>query len=164
MLLVSLLSVIFLFAILRYGLFSSALSSKVNTEKLRRSLRVKWLAYYRENRHWLNRLQIWVTYEGQRRPTSSFIVATLSTLDPQFNKMLPFIVEFNRNPDQIVVSLELDFDPEKELEALPEPKTSRAEFRMLLPAAEPNEPASRTAAKVDESCEGVFKKDQDSYA
>ncbi len=158
MLLVSLLTGLLLFTILRYGLFSAAISSKVNTEKLQRSLKAKWLAYYRENRHWLNRLQIWITYEGQRRPSSSFIVATLSILEPQFTKMLPLIVDLNRDPDQIVASLGLNFDPEKELEALPALKANGVEFRMLLPAAEPAEPASRVVAKIDESCEGVYKK------
>jgi len=55
----------------------------VNIQHLRHSLKVKWLLYYRQNRQWLVKLQIWGTYDGQRRPSSSFILATLSNLEPQ---------------------------------------------------------------------------------
>lgn len=161
MLLVSLLTGVLVFAIFLPGLISPASSSSVNTEKLRKSLKAKWLAYYRENRHWLDNLQVWVTCEGQRRPTASFIVATLSTLDPQFTKMLPLLVDLNKDPDRIVASLGLNFDPEKELEALQVEKNG-AELKMLPPAiAKLTESASRIAAKVDESCEGVYKKSRD---
>jgi len=131
----------------------------VNTEKLRQSLKAKWLAYYRENRPWLNRLQIWVTSKGQRRPNSSFILATLSTLDTQFNHLLPLIVDLNKDPDEIVASLGLNFDPDKELNALPEAIKDADQIKMLPPAfAKMMDSPSRNAAKVDESCEGVYKK------
>ncbi|MEP0809344.1 DUF5331 domain-containing protein [Trichocoleus sp. ST-U2] len=187
MLLVSILTCVLLCTILQTKLFSpaSASSPTVNTEQLcpeqlhpeqlrpeqlRESVRAKWLDYYRRNRHWLNRLQVWVTSEGQRRPTSSFILATLSTLDPQFNEMLPLIVDLNADPDRIVASFGLDFDPDDELEAIPAApddelealsaeKTDTEEVRMLPPAAvNVAHSASRIAAKVDESCEGVYKK------
>jgi len=61
----------------------------VNIQHLRHSLKVKWLLYYRQNRQWLVKLQIWGTYDGQRRPSSSFILATLSNLEPQLTQMLP---------------------------------------------------------------------------
>ncbi|MBD1923351.1 hypothetical protein H6F77_20080 [Microcoleus sp. FACHB-831] len=131
----------------------------MNTEKLRQSLKAKWLAYYRENRHWLNRLQIWVTWKGQRRPNSSFILATLSMLDTQFNHLLPLIVDLNKDPDEIVASLGLNFDPDKELNALPEAIKDADKVKMLPPGvAKMIDSPSRTAAKVDESCEGVYKK------
>ncbi len=159
MLLASLLTCILLFAILRSRLLSPASSRSVNTEKLRQSLKAKWLAYYRENSHWLNRLQVWVTCKGQRRPNSSFILGTLATLDPQFKQMLPLIVDLNKDPDEIVVSLGLNFDPDKEINALPEGRKDADLVRMLPPAAEnATESPSRAAAKVDESCEGVYKK------
>ena len=171
MLLVSILTCVLLCTILQTKLFSpaSASSPTVNTEQLcpeqlrpeqlRESVRAKWLDYYRKNRHWLNRLQVWVTSEGQRRPTSSFILATLSTLDPQFNEMLPLIVDLNADPDRIVASFGLNFAPDDELEALSAEKTDTDEVRMLPPAAvNVAQSASRIAAKVDESCEGVYKK------
>lgn len=187
MLLVSILTCVLLCTILQTKLFSpaSASSPTVNTEQLcpeqlrseqlrseqlRESVRTKWLDYYRKNRHWLNRLQVWVSSEGQRRPTSTFILATLSTLDPQFNEMLPLIVDLNADPDRIVASFGLDFDPDDELEALstaPDDelealsaeKTDTEEVRMLPPAAvNVAQSPSRIAAKVDESCEGVYKK------
>lgn len=159
MLLASLLTCILLFAIFRSRLLSPASSRSVNTEKLRQSLKAKWLAYYRENRHWLNRLQIWVTAKGQRRPNSSFILATLSMLDTQFNHLLPLIVDLNKDPDEIVASLGLNFDPDKELNALPEAIKDADKVKMLPPGvAKMIDSPSRTAAKVDESCEGVYKK------
>lgn len=159
MLLASILTCILLFAVLRSRLLLPASSRSVNTEKLRQSLKAKWLAYYRENRHWLNRLQIWVTSKGQRRPNSSFILATLSTLEPQFNHLLPLIVDLNKDPDEIVASLGLNFDPDKEINALPEAKKDASQVKMLPPGvANITESPSRTASKVDESCEGVYKK------
>lgn len=164
MLLLSLLTGLMLFSFLRIrnGLFPVPVSSSntTTTEALRQSLKARWLAYYRDNRHWLNHLQVWVTYEGHRRPNSSFILATLSTLDSQFAQMLPLIVDLNRDPDRIIVSLGLDFDPEKELETFLQEKT---DTKMLAPGADPvTESASRLAARVDESCEGAYKKPGDS--
>lgn len=158
MLLVSILTCVLLCTILQTRLFSSASSPTVNTEQLRQSVKAKWLDYYQKNRHWLNRLQVWVTSEGQRRPTSSFIVATLSTLDPQFTEMLPLMVDLNADPDRIVATLGLNFDPDLELEAVPAEQTNADEVKMLPAAANIAQSPSRIAAKVDESCEGVYKK------
>lgn len=163
MLLVSILTCVFLCTILQTRLFlpASASSPTVNTEHLRQSVKAKWLDYYQENRHWLNRLQVWVTSEGQRRPTSSFIVATLSTLDPQFTEMLPLMVDLNADPDRIVATLGLNFDPDLELQVVPAEQTDAEEEVKMLPAAVTANIAqspSRIAAKVDESCEGVYKK------
>lgn len=133
----------------------------MNAELLRKSVKAKWLEYYRENRHWINRLKIWGTYEGQRRPTSSFILAALSTLDPQLTKMLPLIVDLNNNPDRIVSSLGLNFNPEKELQAIASQKLADEVVKMLPPGSIPlNVAPSQVAAKVDESCEGVYKKER----
>jgi hypothetical protein len=90
----------------------------VNIQQLRHTLKVKWLLYYRQNRPWLAKLRIWGTYEGKRRPSSSFILATLTNLEPQLIQMLPFIVELSNNPDQIMVALGLNFNPEEELKSL----------------------------------------------
>jgi Family of unknown function (DUF5331) len=74
------------------------------------------LAYYESNREWIARMGIWMDYDGQRRPSSSFILAALSVLEPQLTQMFPFIVELSANPDRIVKALGLNFDPEKQLQ------------------------------------------------
>ncbi|MCL6434082.1 MAG: DUF5331 domain-containing protein [Leptolyngbyaceae cyanobacterium HOT.MB2.61] len=84
----------------------------MNTEQLRQSVREKWLSYYENNREWLSRLGVWVNCEGERRPSSSFILATLSVLEPRLTQLLPLIVDLSSNPDRIVVALGLNFNPE----------------------------------------------------
>ena len=94
--------------------------SLVDIQQLRQSLKVKWLLYYRRNRPWMTKLRIWGTYDGQRRPSSSFILATLVNLEPQLIQMFPFIVALSNHPDQIVAALGLNFNPEVEIRALTE--------------------------------------------
>lgn len=95
----------------------------MNIEHLRRALKSEWLNYYRQNRHWIVRLGVWVNCQGQRRPSASFILGSLSTLEPQLIQLLPLVVDLNSNPDRIVLALGLNFNPEEELEAL-----AKAEF------------------------------------
>lgn len=90
----------------------------MNIQQLRQSLKIQWLNYYRENRDWLTRVGVWVTCEGERRPSSSFILATLSVLEPQLTQLLPLIVDLSSNPDRIVIALGLNFNPDEELKAL----------------------------------------------
>jgi outer membrane biosynthesis protein TonB len=92
----------------------------MNIEQLRKTLKVRWLEYYRENRSWLKRLGVWVNCDGKRRPSSSFILATLSTLEPQLLQMLPLIVDLSSNPDRIVLALGLNFNPDDEIAAIAE--------------------------------------------
>jgi hypothetical protein len=92
----------------------------VNIEHLRKSLRAQWLTYYRDNRSWLTHLGVWVTCEGERRPSSSFILGTLSTLEPQLIQLLPLIVDLSSNPDRIVIALGLNFNPDDELKSFEE--------------------------------------------
>ncbi|MGD1851981.1 MAG: DUF5331 domain-containing protein [Cyanophyceae cyanobacterium] len=91
----------------------------MNPEQLRHDLRHLWLAYYRDNRHWLSRMEIWITYKNQRRPLSSFILATVSVLNPQLTKLLPLLVDLNHDPDQMIEALGLNFNPDKALGSLP---------------------------------------------
>jgi Family of unknown function (DUF5331) len=93
----------------------------VDTEYLRASLRTLWLDYYRSNRQWMNRLGVWVTCEGERRPSSSFILATLAILEPKLHDILPLIVDLSSNPDRIVMALGLNFNPEDGLKDDPKP-------------------------------------------
>jgi hypothetical protein len=85
----------------------------VNTRQLRKSIKHQWLTYYADNRQWIARLRIWVDCDGQRRPSSSFILATLSILEPQLNQLLPLIVDLSSNPDRIVAALGLNFNPDE---------------------------------------------------
>lgn len=132
----------------------------MKTEQLRQSVKTKWLAYYYENRHWLTRLAIWINYKGQRRPASSFILASLAVLEPQLPQLLPLMVELSNDPDRIVQALGLNFNPDTELENLSETEKAAlltgAEVK-LLPSGDP--PLSlvtpQAAAKVDEACRGT---------
>lgn len=87
----------------------------MNTEQLRHSLKLKWLQYYQEHREWLVKLGVWVSYEGQRRPSSSFIIATLSVLEPRLPQLMPIVVELNSNPDRVVQALGLNISPDDAL-------------------------------------------------
>lgn len=92
----------------------------MNIQKLRHGLKVKWLLYYRQHRPWITKLRVWGTYDGKRRPASSFILAALTHAEPELVQMLPFIVNLSNNPDQIVAALGLNFNPEEELKMLTE--------------------------------------------
>lgn len=87
----------------------------MNIQQLRQSLKLKWLNYYEQNRSWLVKLRIWGTYDGLRRPSSGFILATLSVLEQQLDQILPFLSDLNNNPDKIVAALGLNFNPDEEL-------------------------------------------------
>jgi Family of unknown function (DUF5331) len=90
----------------------------MNIQELRKSLKQKWLCYYQQNRHWLEKMQIWAVFQGERRPLSSFVLATVSVLEPNLNDMLPLLVDLNTNPDDMIAALGLNFNPEKELKQL----------------------------------------------
>ncbi len=87
----------------------------MNIQQLRQSLKMKWLGYYEQNRSWLAKMRVWGTYDGLRRPSSGYILATLSVLEPQLEEILAFILDLNNNPDQIVTALGLNFNPDEEL-------------------------------------------------
>ena len=81
---------------------------------------------------WINRLGIWVTCEGDRRPSSSFILATLAILEPKLHEILPLIVDLSSNPDRIVLALGLNFNPDQALKEIAEAENS---VKMLPPSA-----------------------------
>ncbi|HEY9647532.1 MAG TPA: DUF5331 domain-containing protein, partial [Chroococcidiopsis sp.] len=103
----------------------------MNVKQLRQSIKVQWLSYYRENRDWITRVGVWVSCEGQRRPSSSFILATLAVLEPKLTQLLPLVVELSSNPDRIVIALGLNFNPDDELENLKELDEASEYVRML---------------------------------
>ncbi len=135
----------------------------MNTEYLRQSLKTKWLTYYRDNRSWLARLAVWVECDGERRPSSGFILATLSILEPQLPQLFPIIVELSNNPDRIVMALGLNFNPDDELNALEEEEDSERSLR-LLPEGNPplngSTKQTRTFSAKDESCYGAWADDE----
>ncbi|MBV9387128.1 MAG: hypothetical protein JOZ78_11945 [Chroococcidiopsidaceae cyanobacterium CP_BM_ER_R8_30] len=145
----------------------------MNIQHLRHSLKVKWLLYYRQNRPWLTRLRIWGTFDGQRRPSSSFILAALSTLEPELTQTLPFIVDLSNHPDQIVAALGLNFNPDTELNLVTQAKpvveieSNGTASQVELLETEVNEvneerpspalQASNLPSWLDESCHGVVR-------
>jgi hypothetical protein len=132
----------------------------VNTQQLRQALQKQWLTYYAENRQWIARLRIWVECEGERRPSSSFILGTLAALEPQLNQILPLIVDLNSNPDRIVMALGLNVNPDTLIEADSSPATNGKTDVKLLPAGSQSpieiaqKSVSRLVSRIDESCEG----------
>lgn len=87
----------------------------INIQQLRHTLKMKWLTYYQQNYHWLEKMQIWGDYNGDRRPLSGFILATVAVLEPDLSQILPFIADLNSNPDQVITALGLDFNPDQHL-------------------------------------------------
>ncbi len=153
----------------------------MNTQQLRHAVQDKWLTYYEANRLWITRLGVWVDCDGQRRPSSSFILAALSVLEPQLTQMFPFIVDLSTNPDRIVAALGLNVNPDQQLVALAKqrsrlpkalPADSAAALDMpkaiandtdpdlrMMPAApvppvKSAKPAVRELNQLDESCSG----------
>ena len=139
----------------------------MNVDQFRRSLKVKWLAYYRENREWLDPLNVWVTDREQRRPTSSFVLATLTLLEPKLSQMMPLVVNLNTDPDRILTSLGLNFDPAHELKRLSTaqqrlPSRHRPELAQGTPSAisvqAPVIP-SKPIVQKDEECTGIRRRE-----
>ncbi len=137
----------------------------MNTEQLRQSLKRRWLEYYEKNREWLTHLAVWVDCDGQRRPSSGFILGTLSVLEPNLTHLLPLIVDLSNNPDRIVMALGLNFSPDELLKQAAQTasrdQSPDSELIRLLPAsaAEPvrhqREDRDKRVA-LDEACEGAW--------
>jgi hypothetical protein len=87
----------------------------MNIQELRQSLKLEWLRYYKNNRHWLEKMEIWATFEGERRPLSSFILATVTVLEPNLVDILPLLADLNSDPDAVIEALGLNFHPDKYL-------------------------------------------------
>ena len=131
----------------------------MDIERLRRTLKRKWLNYYRANRTWLVQLGVWVSCDGHRRPSSSFILASLSVLEPRLTDLFPLIVDLSQDPDHVVEALGLNFDPEAELaQHLPDASANRAV--QLLPSTAAPEALWTTLQSAngqpDEACQGIW--------
>lgn len=101
----------------------------INIQHLRQTLKLKWLTYYQQNYHWLEKMEVWGSYNGDRRPLSGFILATVAVLEPNLAQILPFIADLNSNPDQVIAALGLDFNPDCHLHLL-EPEDSLIDKRI----------------------------------
>ena len=142
----------------------------MNSKQLRRSLKIKWLTYYRDNREWIDKLGIWVTSNGQRRPSSGFILGALATLEPDLTNLLPLVVDLSSNPDRIISALGLDISPVKELAALEQAHKmlpGSAQSEVSLASAEPLNPVTIDAppplspAYDDDACSGSGGREDD---
>lgn len=116
---------------------STPASGTVNITQLRQSLKDTWLGYYCENREWLVQLSIWVTCEGKHRPSSSFILATLTALEPQITRLMPLLSGLNSSPDRIISALGLNFNPDDLAEQWLQERREAAQT-VLLPSSEEN--------------------------
>ena len=112
---------------------TKAVSEPVNIEQLRHSLKEKWLTYYCENREWLVQLSVWVNCDGKYRPSASFILATLTALEPQLTRLMPLLSGLNSSPDRIVSALGLNFNPDDIAEHWLQQR-QRAAQTVLLPS------------------------------
>lgn len=139
----------------------------MNSKQLRRSLKLKWLTYYRDNREWIDKLGIWSTYDGQRRPSSGFILGALAALEPNLNDLLPLVVDLSSNPDRIISALGLNLNPEQELEALEDaqrmlPSSSLVEAQIEPPTpVKLEKPIPQPVLAADEECTGTGGREDD---
>lgn len=139
----------------------------MNSKQLRRSLKIKWLTYYRDNREWIDKLGIWVTSNGQRRPSSGFILGALATLEPDLTNLLPLVVDLSSNPDRIIAALGLDISPVKELAALEQahkmlPGSAQSEVSLASSEALTiDAPPPPSPAHDDEACSGAGGREND---
>jgi Family of unknown function (DUF5331) len=128
----------------------------MNIQQLRQSLKMKWLNYYKENHPWLVKMRIWSTYDGLRRPSSGFILATLSVLEPQFDQILSFILELNNDPDKIITALGLNFNPDEEL-FLIKSERSQAVNEITSESIEESQPASLVVSTTKNAPQSLVK-------
>lgn len=129
----------------------------MNSKELRRLLQAKWLTYYGNNREWIDKLGIWVTVEGQRRPSASFILGVLATLEPDLNRLLPLVVELSNNPDRIVTALGLSINPVTALAAL-------EQEQKMLPSSERPQVVLEAIQPLnydDDHCTGIGDREND---
>lgn len=96
-------------------------------DEIKESLKEKWLEYYEANSAWLKiaatkngsyRTNREIDKEEFTRPSGILMLGVLTTLEPQLSSFMCSAVELNTDPELIIKSLGLDFDPDKELEKL----------------------------------------------
>jgi len=136
----------------------------VNSQELRRSLRLKWLTYYHHNRQWIDKLGIWVNAGGQRRPSASFMLGTLATLEPDLASLLPLVVDLSNSPDHIIAALGLNINPVEALKALEqEHKLLPSPGQEFLPSPGEAEISLSpvTPTYDDDACSGVGDREND---
>lgn len=114
-----------------------------NIKPFKAELKDKWLDYYEANRNWLqsfmNKNTSWfssVEYKGElddpqykpRRPNAHFILGVVTILEPQLQGLLVFSANLQTDSNLILKALDLDFDPEIELNKRPEKQKTPSEY------------------------------------
>jgi hypothetical protein len=86
-------------------------------DKLKVSIKQKWLDYYELNNDWLIKCPSWIdTPDGGKRPQASLVLGVITALEPRLLEFLPVLIDLSNNVDEIVRTFGLNFDPRKELE------------------------------------------------
>jgi hypothetical protein len=85
-------------------------------EKLKDSLKDKWLDYYLVNQSWLKKMTWIQSPDGGKRPPCLLIIGAISSLEPSLRELLPPFCDLNPDPTKLVDLLGLHFDPRLELE------------------------------------------------
>jgi hypothetical protein len=86
-------------------------------DKLKISVKHKWLDYCELNNDWLIKCTKWQETPDQgSRPQALLILGVVMALEPKLTEFLPALLDLNNNSDEIIRVLGLDFDPRKELE------------------------------------------------
>ena len=112
-------------------------------EQFKAELKDKWLDYYETNRNWIQALRSSCWFDSveikeeelqtlginenynSQRPESRIIIGAICSLEPQIRVLLSYLVPLNDNPDSLVHSLGLDFDPELELKKRKQQKSQQ---------------------------------------
>lgn len=84
-------------------------------EELKPTLKDKWLDYYEANQRMIKKLME-LGFHYDKRPNSDFIIGTVSALEPRLEEYLFCFFLVCNDLNKIVEALELDFDPELQLE------------------------------------------------
>jgi hypothetical protein len=85
-------------------------------DKLKISIKHKWLDYYELNRYWLVKAGSWVNTPDQgSRPDSLVIIGAVVALEPRLVEFMPAFCDLKNDAGEIVRILELNFDPRIEL-------------------------------------------------
>jgi hypothetical protein len=86
-------------------------------DKLKVTIKQKWLDYYQINCDWLLKFGSWVkTPDTGTRPNSATILGAITALEPQLAEFMPAFCDLNPEAERLIEALGLNFDPRKELE------------------------------------------------
>jgi hypothetical protein len=93
------------------------MSIKFQFEEFKAGLKEKWLEYYDKNCYWIDNVALtWyeTEFEGYI-PDATFILAVVSSLEPQLQEFLPVLSDLNSDTSSLVIALGLNFNPKLEI-------------------------------------------------